>query len=144
MILIKSPILPLESGTNVFSVLLRTLKISWKLMCEGLLEHPVYVYNCGEPPVDITFLPLIQVLVGRRVIKKVTYASPSCYFVVSKMGRLAIRYRWLAKWLAILGYLFVVLGLFWPFQEQSFTSAKNNFLMYKNHKFFDKRCCEID
>jgi hypothetical protein len=35
-------ILRLESGTNSFSVLLRTLKISRNQMCEGLLEHPVY------------------------------------------------------------------------------------------------------
>jgi hypothetical protein len=41
MVRIKSLILPLESGTNIFSVLIRTLKISRKQMCEGLLVHPV-------------------------------------------------------------------------------------------------------
>jgi hypothetical protein len=41
MVLIKSPILPLESDTKVFSVLLRNKKILRKQMCEVLLEHPV-------------------------------------------------------------------------------------------------------
>jgi hypothetical protein len=37
MVRLKSPILPLESLTNVFSVLLRNLKILRKQMCEVLL-----------------------------------------------------------------------------------------------------------
>jgi hypothetical protein len=43
MVRIKSPIFSLESGTNIFSVPLRTLKISQKQMCEEHLGHPVYL-----------------------------------------------------------------------------------------------------
>jgi hypothetical protein len=38
---IKSPILPLESGTNILSVLPRTWKILQKQMCKGLKNHPI-------------------------------------------------------------------------------------------------------
>jgi hypothetical protein len=54
------------------------------------------------------------------------------------------------KWLATLCHLFIVLGLFWPFQEQSFTSAKTIFswsqiLEQKSGKIkeIDQMGCEI-
>jgi hypothetical protein len=45
VLLKKFLILPLQSGTNIFLVLLRTWKILQNKMCEGLLEHPVYQFT---------------------------------------------------------------------------------------------------
>jgi hypothetical protein len=93
MVLIKSPILPVASDTKVFSVLLRTLKIWRKQMCEGLVGHPVYLSPLS-PGVSILF---------KKPMKK----PPNLFSFLSPLS-LDVWIYWVAAYLGVSVLLFIL------------------------------------